>query len=87
MEKKMNSGYTFCACRDCFETIISNDMSNPDFCDDCIKAGCEPNQECQSMHSYGMDSVCELHGSFDCGVCNRSKYGILDILNKGKTDE
>ncbi len=28
------SGYTHCACRDCFVTV-SNDMSNPDYCDAC----------------------------------------------------
>jgi len=36
------SGYTTCACRDCFETAISDDMSKPDLCWECKAAGCEP---------------------------------------------
>ena len=47
------SGYTHCACRDCFETTVSNDMASPDLCHDCEDAGCEPDEECQSPHAYG----------------------------------
>lgn len=42
----MGSGYTHCACRDCFEVVMSNDMANPDLCDNCSEAGCEPDSEC-----------------------------------------
>ena len=51
----MSSGYTYCKCRDCFEIVVSNDMENPDFCDECEKAGCEENQECQRQDAYGCD--------------------------------
>lgn len=58
----MTSGYTHCACRDCFELVVSNDMSKPDFCSDCKKAGCpdyqgQPgmSQECQRPDAYGDD--------------------------------
>ena len=36
----MASGYTYCACPECFEIVVSNDISNPDYCDECIEAGC-----------------------------------------------
>ena len=59
----MTSGYTQCKCRDCFEIVVSDDMDNPDFCDDCIKAGCPDyqghkglSQECQRPDAYGDDS-------------------------------
>jgi hypothetical protein len=34
------SGYTNCACRDCFETAISDDDS-PALCWECEEAGCD----------------------------------------------
>jgi hypothetical protein len=40
------SGYTHCACRDCMETVMSDDMAHPDLCSDCEEAGCEPDSEC-----------------------------------------
>lgn len=45
----MSSGYTGCACRDCMETVVSNDMARPDYCDDCSDAGCPDSLsgECQ----------------------------------------
>lgn len=54
------SGYTHCACRDCFEIVVSDDMSSPDFCEDCLAAGCEPDSECCSPHAYG---GCDLAAS------------------------
>lgn len=49
------SGYTQCACRDCFEIVVSNDMAHPDFCEGCREAGCEPDQECQRPDAYGVE--------------------------------
>jgi hypothetical protein len=50
-----SSGYTHCRCRDCFEIAISDDMSVPEYCDECVKAGC-PDQgedsECQRPDAY-----------------------------------
>ncbi len=37
----MKSGYTPCACRDCFETTISGGVTNPDLCDVCAAHGCD----------------------------------------------
>lgn len=49
----MLSGYTDCACRDCFEITISNDTSKPEMCDACKEAGCEPDKECCAPGAYG----------------------------------
>lgn len=35
------SGYTSCACRDCMETAISNNVTKPELCSECVDAGCE----------------------------------------------
>ena len=44
------SGYTSCACRDCMDVAISNDITKPDLCLPCEGAGCEPNNgECQRV--------------------------------------
>ncbi len=43
----MSSGYIWCRCRDCTEQVVSNDDSDPDFCEECEEAGCEDNSECQ----------------------------------------
>lgn len=55
----MSSGYTHCRCRDCFETVVSDDMSDPDYCDECKEAGCPDyqgvegmSQECQRPDAY-----------------------------------
>jgi len=63
----MNSGYTYCRCRDCFVVVVSDDDTNPDYCDDCIKAGCHekpglPEVSCDNPHSYG-----GLDGAGHCG--------------------
>jgi hypothetical protein len=43
------SGYTDCACRDCFDVAVSDDMDHPDLCGDCEGAGCsaDGDAECQ----------------------------------------
>ena len=58
--KLKQSGYTPCACRDCFETAVSDNMAKPDFCHECVSAGCPDyqgvagmSQECQAPHAYG----------------------------------
>lgn len=54
------SGYTDCACRDCFDVAVSNDMDRPDLCGECSDAGCEANDgECQRDDAYGADALCE----------------------------
>ncbi len=47
------SGYTYCACRDCFETVVSTDVVNPDYCDECQEEGCTPDVECQVVREEG----------------------------------
>jgi len=51
------SGYTDCACRDCFEIAISDDMAHPDLCNECEEAGCDAEGE----------SECEAPGAYDDG--------------------
>lgn len=54
----MSSGYTFCACRDCFEIAIGDADT---LCDECQSAGCEPhNGECDRPDAYGADSEDKL---------------------------
>lgn len=38
----MASGYTHCACRDCFDVTASWDMSKATLCTECEEAECEP---------------------------------------------
>ena len=49
----MASGYTNCACRDCMEISISDDITKPEMCWECKEAGCEPGKECQAPGAYG----------------------------------
>ena len=51
----MSSGYTDCACRDCFEIAISEDENEPAFCLECEEAGCEHDEECKREDAYGID--------------------------------
>lgn len=48
----MASGYTQCACRDCFEIAISDDENVPAFCWECEEAGCEHDEECRREDAY-----------------------------------
>jgi hypothetical protein len=53
----LESGYTACACRDCFDTAISEDTRKPELCAECRSAGCEPggNTECSREDAYGCE--------------------------------
>lgn len=73
----MASGYTNCACRDCFDVSISSDTSKPELCGECKSAECErptPNvegftytYECQREDSYS-ECLCGVDGTdeLDC---------------------
>ena len=52
-----SSGYTHCACRDCFEIVVSDDTSKPDYCEDCIEAGCN---ECQGVVGMPQECLCDM---------------------------
>ena len=52
-DKIIQSGYTGCKCRDCFEIAISDDTDNPDMCWECEESGCDPDEECQAPGAYG----------------------------------
>lgn len=48
--REVASGYVDCGCRDCFEGPI---MGYPgDYCDGCVKAGCEHGKECSNPSAY-----------------------------------
>ena len=51
------SGYTPCACRDCFEVSISGNVNDPDLCAECEESGCDVDgeSECQRDDAYGVD--------------------------------
>jgi hypothetical protein len=50
------SGYTYCACRDCMDVSISTRIDTPELCLLCKDAGCEPNNgECCRDDAYGAD--------------------------------
>ena len=76
----MASGYTHCACRDCFDTAISNDMADPELCSLCEDAGCtretdaldsgcatlsSSEMECQRSDAYGCDDHNDLQALAD----------------------
>ncbi len=46
------SGYRYCGCRDCFETVVGEEG---DLCDECEEAGCEQGKECSAPGAYGGD--------------------------------
>lgn len=55
------SGYTDCACRDCFDVAISSDIEacRPGLCGDCEDAGCDPHGagECCRDDAYGVEEL------------------------------
>lgn len=53
----MTSGYTPCACRDCFDIAISDDWTVPDLCWACEEAGCDSDGEC--VRTDFEDEECE----------------------------
>lgn len=53
----MGSGYTGCACRDCFDVAISSDMTRPELCNLCREAGCDGTGK----------SDCERDDAYDVG--------------------
>jgi len=48
------SGYTHCACRDCFDITVSADMAKPELCWACEEAGCDEQgeHECRRDDAY-----------------------------------
>lgn len=51
----MASGYTHCACRDCFDITVSSDTTRPELCHDCAEHDCDPDgaSECERPDTYG----------------------------------
>jgi hypothetical protein len=56
----MNSGYTYCNCRDCMDVTTSSDTTRPELCSECIDAGCDTDgaSECAREDAYG-DVECD----------------------------
>jgi hypothetical protein len=47
------TGYTDCACRDCFEIAIAGADNERALCNACGDAGCSPDDgECEAPHAY-----------------------------------
>lgn len=58
------SGYTDCACRDCFEISMGG------LCNACEEAGCEGGEsECEAPHAYGGETTCPC--GEDASIINR----------------
>ena len=76
------SGYTHCACRDCFEIAIGE--AGEALCHGCEEAGCEAGAEaeCDAPHAYcsGGD---EVEVCPDCPACggNLTSLGALGNLS------
>jgi len=49
--KTGGSGYTSCACRDCFDIAVSDDVQDPDMCWECEEAGGEADGVCSRSGS------------------------------------
>ena len=39
------SGYTHCACPNCFEVAVSSNMNEPELCSLCEEAGCDGHRD------------------------------------------
>lgn len=63
------SGYTPCACRDCMDVAVSSDVSKPEPCSACCKAGCEPwkTSDTPEVTWYGTTYDCQRDDV--CGEC------------------
>ena len=66
-EQQQESGYVFCACRDCFDECVTAD-GGWTLCLSCLDAGCTPytgqevspvEAECQREDAYGADDYVE----------------------------
>lgn len=68
---RAGSGYTPCRCRDCMEIAVSSEMSKPEFCSACEKAGCEDGRECRaySEDDEGLEEF--QRGIYDAVELNR----------------
>ncbi len=51
------SGYTDCACRDCFDIAISSNATRKALCNECHDAGCDRagRSECERLDAYESD--------------------------------
>jgi hypothetical protein len=55
---RKTSGYTHCACRDCFDVAVSGDQRKPELCNYCDTEGCDASgsSECNRADAYhGID--------------------------------
>ena len=80
----MSSGYTDCACRDCFDVAVSSDTSKPELCSDCEDAGCDGG-ECQRPDAYGCGEPkpeTKILGSYTAAM----NY-VFDNTERGETIE
>jgi hypothetical protein len=68
---KIRSGYTQCACRDCFEITISSDVRKPELCSDGEAAGCDGG-ECQVL-----PDLCPACTEAECdGDCEMAREAL-----------
>lgn len=65
------SGYTDCACRDCFEIAIGNNEPGGAYCWACAESGCERDSECQAPHTYCPGDERYHEDDEHCAVCGQ----------------
>jgi hypothetical protein len=58
------SGYTDCACRDCFEIAIT-DHGEPALCNACEEAGCDVHGECNCEVDHSLDDEDDFFGTLE----------------------
>ncbi len=80
---KRGSGYTDCACRDCFDTTVSDDMRNPELCGACEEAGCDGEGECCRDDAYGVEENPRLNPEPDSPFC-RYRTCTGRVVNGGQ---
>lgn len=89
----MPSGYTSCACRDCFETAVSEAMDIPDLCNACVEAGCDCDgeSECLRNDAYSCDDELQwvYFDAYDSGAVEFSLTldDALSCSGSGQQDE
>ena len=68
----MTTGYTPCACRDCFEIAIG--VPGEALCHACETADCEANTEteCEAPHAYCSGDERTVDGIAYCEACGQA---------------
>lgn len=91
------SGYTNCACRDCFDTAIASDTRKPTLCSECKAAGCSAGKgECQRSNAHdsgsptrepGWTTAVHLMTDWNTVACRKSPVHQKNIMRSREPEE